>query len=29
MGINTTISAVLYKHAIMATWVEWWAYVAS
>ena len=24
MGINTTTSALLYKHAFMATWLEWW-----
>ena len=29
MGINTTTSALLYKHAFMATWLEWWAVVAS
>ena len=23
MGINTTASALLYKHAFMATWLEW------
>ena len=29
MGINTTTSALLYKHAFMATWLEWWTVVAS
>ena len=29
MGINTTTSALLYKHAFMATWLEWWIVVAS
>ena len=24
MGINITTSALLYKHAFMATWLEWW-----
>ena len=29
MGINTTTSALLYKHACMATCLEWWTVVAS
>ena len=29
MSINTTTSALLYKHAFMATWLEWWTVVAS
>ena len=29
MGINTTTSALLYKHAFMATWLEWWTVVVS
>ena len=29
MGRNTTTSALLYKHAFMATWLEWWTVVAS
>ena len=29
MGINSTISALLYKHTFMATWLEWWTVVAS
>ena len=29
MGINTTTSALLYKHAFMATWLEWWTVVAN
>ena len=29
MGINTTTSALLYKHAFMVTWLEWWTVVAS
>ena len=29
MGTNTTTSALLYKHAFMATWLEWWIVVAS
>ena len=29
MGINATTSALLYKHAFMATLLEWWIVVAS
>ena len=29
MGIDTTTSALLYKHAFMLTWLEWWTVVAS
>ena len=29
MGINTTTSALSYKHAFMAMWLEWWTVVAS
>ena len=29
MGINTTTRALLYKHAFMAMWLEWWTVVAS
>ena len=29
IGINTTTNALLYKHAFMATWLEWWTDVAS
>ena len=28
-GVNTTTSTLLYKHALMATWLEWWTVVAS
>ena len=29
MGVNTTTSALMYKHAFMATLLEWWTVVAS
>ena len=29
MGIYTTASTLLYIHAFMATWLEWWTVVAS
>ena len=28
-GIKTTTCALLYKHAFMATWLEWWSVAAS
>ena len=27
--INTTTGILLYKHAFLATWLEWWTVVAS